>query len=647
MTRRNIRSLILAGLLAPALATLCLAQTGTPVPALSALDGVMQQALARYSVKGGALAVVKDGHLVFARGYGWADSEAQLPVQPDSLFRWASTSKTLTATAVMRLAESGKLNLDSPIFGILNQYSPYNGKLGDNRLAGITVRQVLHHVGGWDRMVSGDPVTGDRTLDASNATRTSFPPTRDTVIRYMLAQRLDFDPGARFAYSNFGYMLLGRVIEKISGQSYPAYVRDAVLTPAGLPGIQQGGSTLAARLPGEVKYYDYPGAPMVSSFVSAAREMEPAPYGFANFDLNDAGGAWVGSVIDLAKFTALLDGIRPRAPVNATTFGAMIAQTPRNTWVDSVGWYGFGLFATPQLGGTTWSHGGSVPGARSYFWRFANGICYAFLFNGDSKDQSSLTSYAAQAVWDSLAAVTDWPDHDLFPQYYAPSIVLSGVVNAASFLPGPIAPASLITVIGADLGGKDSAVTISLREEGGVERPVHLFYSGPGQLNGVLPGEALPGDATLIARREGWPDAVAAMTIAPVSPGVFTLNQAGLAAASLVRSRVGEQPSWEPVFQMDGSGDVIARPIVFGGEQEDLFLILYCTGVRGRRGEQGVTVQLGDVAVVADFAGPQLEFEGLDQINIKLPRTLAGKGEVSVTAEVDGLRSNNVSLTFR
>ena len=414
----------------------------------------MQQALARYSVKGGALAVVKDGHLVFARGYGWADSEAQVPVQPDSLFRWASTSKTLTATAVMRLAESGKLNLDAPIFGILNQYSPYNGKLGDNRLAGITVRQVLHHVGGWDRMVSGDPVTGDRTLDASNATRTSFPPTRDTVIRYMLAQRLDFDPGSRFAYSNFGYMLLGRVIEKISGQAYEAYVRDAVLTPAGLPRIQQGGSTLAARLAGEVKYYDYPGAPMVSSYVSAAREMEPAPYGFSNFDLGDADGAWVGSVIDLAKFTAVLDGVRPRAPIRADSFGAMIAQTPRNTWVDSVGWYGFGLFATPQLGGITWSHGGSLPGTRSYFWRFANGICYAFLFNGDSKDQSSLTSYVAQAVWDSLAAVTDWPDHDLFPQYYAPSVVPAGVVNAASFLPGPIAPASLMTVDRRRSGGQ-------------------------------------------------------------------------------------------------------------------------------------------------------------------------------------------------
>src|SRR5260370_39156690 len=79
ITRQSIRSLMLAGLLAPAIGTLCVAQTGTPVAALSSLDGVMQQALPRYSVKGGALAVVKDGHLVFARGYGWAESEAQLP----------------------------------------------------------------------------------------------------------------------------------------------------------------------------------------------------------------------------------------------------------------------------------------------------------------------------------------------------------------------------------------------------------------------------------------------------------------------------------------------------------------------------------------------------------------------------------------
>ena len=639
--------LLFASFIAPVASLLCVAQTGTPVPALSSLDGVMQQALARYSVKGGAIAVVKDGHLVFARGYGWADSEAQLPVQPDSLFRWASTSKTLTAAAVMRLAESGELNLDSPIFGILSQYSPYNGKLGDSRLAGITVRQVLHHVGGWDRMISGDPVTGDRTIDASTATRSAFPPSRDTVIRYMLAQRLDFEPGSRFAYSNFGYMLLGRVIEKISGQPYAEYVRTTVLIPMGLPRIQQSGSTLANRLSGEVRYYDYPGAPLVKSYVSAAREMEPAPYGFANFDLNDAGGAWAGSIVDLAKFTAMLDGARPRAPLSPGSFTAMIAPTPSNTWVDSISWYGFGLFAVPQLGGITWSHGGTVPGTRSGFWHFANGICYAFLFNGDAKDQTSLISYVAQATWDSLAAVTDWPDHDLFPQYYPPGIAPSGVVNAASFLPGPIAPASLASVIGTDLGGKGAEATVFLRDSRGAEWPMHLSYSGPGQLNGVLPGEAAPGDATLIVRRAGWTDAGAAVSIAPVAPGIFTINQAGLVAASLVRSPPGRQPFWEDVFQIDESGSIVAKPIVFGDGEETLSLILYGTGIRGRSPGGAVTVHLGDFAVGAEFAGPQPQYEGLDQLNVRLPMALAGQGSVKVSVDVEGLLSNVGSLTFR
>src|SRR4051812_21719260 len=143
-----------ARLLALALVVpLCRAQTGTPVPALSALDGVMQQALSRYSVKGGALAVVKDGHLIFARGYGLADAESQSPVQPDSLFRWCSISKTITAAAIMRLAQENKLDLDSPVFSILDQFAPYNGTWGDSRLRSITVRQVLHHTGGWDRTV--------------------------------------------------------------------------------------------------------------------------------------------------------------------------------------------------------------------------------------------------------------------------------------------------------------------------------------------------------------------------------------------------------------------------------------------------------------------------------------------------------------
>jgi uncharacterized protein (TIGR03437 family) len=638
---KRCASLILAVSL---LALTAIAQTGTPVPALSALDSIMQQALARYNVKGGALAIVKDGHLVFARGYGWADAEAQQPVQPDSLFRWCSISKTVTAAAAMRLVEEGKLDLDASIFTILNQYAPYNGKLGDSRLTAITVRQVLQHTGGWDRAISPqyDPVVGEGSLKISQTTGAPFPPSADDVIRYMLAQRLDFAPGSRFAYSNFGYVLIGRVIEKIGGQTYDAFVRKKVLDPSGLPHVQKGSSVLAGRLPSEAKYYDYPGAPLINSYLSPAREMVPAPYGLLNCELGAPAGAWVGSAIDLAKFVAMLDGARAPALVSAGSFSQMLAQSQPPIWVDVFGWYGFGLFVQRQPDGINWDHGGYSPGSQGYFYRFANGLGYAVLFNGASQDGAYPIGYVGQAVWDAMAAVRDWPDHDLFPQYYPPRIGEVGVVNAASFRPGALAPDSLATILGVDLGGRSADPAVSLRDSGGMERPVQVLYSGPGQLNIVLPGDAVPGDASVLVRREGFPDAVAALPVTAVSPGVFTLNEAGLAAASLVRGKV-----WEPVFQIDGDGKVIAKPIAFGPESEDLTLVLYCTGVRGRSALTAVTVSLGDRKLAAFYAGSQVQYAGLDQINVSLPRNLAGAGEIPVTVEVDGATSNTASLAFR
>ncbi len=634
--------------LALALALPALAQTGQAVPEFSALDSVMQQALARYGVKGGALAVVKDGHLIFARGYGWADAESQTPAQPDSLFRWGSIAKTITAAAVVRLVEDGKLDLDTPVWSILNQYTPYNGRWGDSRLGSITVRQLLHHTGGWDRDQSGDPMLGDPTVDASKATNTFFPPSQDAMIRYMLTKRLDFDPGSRFAYSNFGYMLLGRIIEKVSGQTYEAYVREKVLDPLGLPSVQHGRSNLAGRLPGEVKYYDYPGAPLISSFVSAAREKEPAPYGLLNMDLNDADGGWIGSVIDLAKFVSMLDGTRPRALVSPRSFASMIAETSRNTWVPgSPNWYGFGLFLVSQMGGVTWSHGGAAPGTNAWFYRFANGVAYAYVFNGATQDHVYPNAYTGQAVWDALADVPVWPDHDLFPRYYAPRIAPGGAVNAASFAEGVLAPGSLATIPGVDLGGQDADATVALRDAGGIERQMDVVYSGPGQLNSLVPAESLQGEAAVIVRREGWPDATAAVSVAAVSPGIFTLNQAGLAAASLVRSRSGQTPVWESVYLVDAEGKVIAKPIEFGEEDEELALILYCTGVRGRSSPQAVAVEIGGLNLSASYAGPQLQFAGLDQINVTLPKTLAGVGDASVRVSVDGSPANSVWLTFR
>jgi uncharacterized protein (TIGR03437 family) len=172
-------------------------------------------------------------------------------------------------------------------------------------------------------------------------------------------------------------------------------------------------------------------------------------------------------------------------------------------------------------------------------------------------------------------------------------------------------------------------------------------YSGPHQINSILPDESALGDASLVVRRPGWPDAVAAFPIAQIAPGVFTLNTLGLAAASIVRSRPGQAQSWESVYQVDPGGNVTAKPISFGAEDETLSLVLYCTGVRGRGAVSGVTLQIGDLKLFALYAGPKNQYAGLDQINVDLPRGLSGAGDAIVKATVDGRASNPVHLMFK
>src|SRR3954453_12633531 len=531
------------------------AQSGSPSEELSVLDTVMQQALTRYHVNGGALAIAKDGRLVYARAFGVADNSSQTPVQPQSVFRWCSVSKTVTATAVMRLVEQDKLDLDRPIFDIVDQFAPYNGVWGDARLHGITVRKVLNHTGGWDRAISSvlDPIVAEGSVKVSQATGAAFPPSRDAVIRYMLAQRLDFAPGSRFGYSNFGYMLLGRVVEKISGRSYDSFVREEILSPMGLSQVQKASAHLTGRLPQEVTYYDYPGAPLVSSYVSPGREKVAAPYGILNPELDDAGGAWAGSVIDLAKFVSMLDGSRPPALLTPQSFHSMVAQSKPATWADAAGWYGFGLFVQPGQDGLTWDHGGYNPGSKSYFYRFPNGVAVAFLFNGEAADGNSVGAYAAQTIANVVFSVRGWPDPDLFPEFYGPRVRAKGVVNSASFQTAPVAPGSLISIFGTDLGGKGVDLRLLERDSSGSELPVSVLASTPDQINAVLPEGSATGPATMTVRRTGWPDSTVEFPVTTVAPGLFLINSAGLAAASIVRSRPGQVASWEEVYAIDAT----------------------------------------------------------------------------------------------
>src|SRR5579871_1547440 len=222
--------------------------TGAPVPGMDGLDHVMLMLLQKYQIPGGALAVSKDGHLVMARGYGYAVRDAGTPVQPTSLFRIGSNTKVVTATAVLTLADLGLLNLDAPAFALLSIQAPA-GATVDPRIATITVRELLQHTAGFDDTVSPDPMYREDAIAAAMG----VPPPADcpTIIAYMLGKPLDVDPGTKYVYSNFGYCVLGRVVEAASGMSYGDYVQQHVLAPAGISDMGLGHTLQAQRLANE------------------------------------------------------------------------------------------------------------------------------------------------------------------------------------------------------------------------------------------------------------------------------------------------------------------------------------------------------------------------------------------------------------
>ena len=229
------------------------AQTGQAIPEMAHYDAFFASFLAQYGIPGASVAVSKNGRLVYARGFGQADVAASDPVEPTSRARIASISKPVTAIAVMTLVEDGLLGLDDAAFALLDDLPPRDGYADAAGLAQITVRDLLQHSGGWDRDATGyDPMFQNAAIAA--AMGVARPAPVEATIRYMRSRPLDFAPGARYAYSNFGYAVLGRIIERVTGQSYAAYVQ-GVFAEAGVETMELGRSLAGEALPGEVSYY--------------------------------------------------------------------------------------------------------------------------------------------------------------------------------------------------------------------------------------------------------------------------------------------------------------------------------------------------------------------------------------------------------
>ena len=193
------------------------------------MEQFIERWMARNNIRGASLAIMRNEHLIYAKGFGWADKELERRAEAGDIYRIASASKLVTAIGIMKLVDEGKLSVDQTVFGeqgILNEFTTYR----DKRVPRITVHHLLNHTSGFSRRM-GDPMF--RSADLLNWVGKDSTLSAEELINWQLGMRLRDNPGGSAQYSNIGYLVLSKVIERVSGMSYEEYLQSHVLRPAG------------------------------------------------------------------------------------------------------------------------------------------------------------------------------------------------------------------------------------------------------------------------------------------------------------------------------------------------------------------------------------------------------------------------------
>jgi uncharacterized protein (TIGR03437 family) len=215
--------------------------------------------------------------------------------------------------------------------------------------------------------------------------------------------------------------------------------------------------------------------------------------------------------------------------------------------------------------------------------------------------------------------------------------------SAASFL-ASLAPGAIGSAFGSGLQG----ARVTVADGAGTLQDATVLFSSAGQINYLIPGDAVTGRGAVNLTTANGNTLSTALEISDVAPGIFTANGngKGVAAAQVVLIGSDGSQKYVPVAQCGAApGSCVAQPVSLGSGQAAL--ILYGTGIRGLSSLDNVRCNIGGVSAPILYAGEQGGFQGLDQVNVLIPRELAGRGEVDVTLSVDGQLSNTVRVSFQ
>lgn len=373
------------------------------IPDLLAMDKKVNAYLRKWHMKGASLAITRGDSLVYAKGYGWADEENGLEMTPRHIMRMASVSKLITATGIMVLHDRGELNIKDTVFGpsgILND-STITALIKDKNYYKITVEHLMRHQAGFRR----DPLFSSR--DVKHQLQLDHAPEVEDFYKVVLNRRLKFAPGSWQSYSNFGYLLLSKIIEKVSGMPYDEFIRTAVLAPAGCYDMHIAGTYYEDKRDNEVRYYTHEGDGKYIEEYTDSDLMVERCYGGNNIPLLSGAGAWCGSPAEIARFVASIDG-RPEVPdiISKESVELMTGYYDRDTF--SLGWND----THPDKG---WSRSGTLSGTTALVKLFPDGECWVFISNTSTWKGPRQANYT-DALFKSLrqSFSSKLPQRDMF-----------------------------------------------------------------------------------------------------------------------------------------------------------------------------------------------------------------------------------------
>jgi len=364
-------------------------------------DAAIRRFMRYWDIKGGSFALMKNDSLIYAKGYGYSNVQDSIECEVKNVFRVASVSKLITAVAIMRLCETGKLTTQDKVFGeegILCDTLFLNYR--DKNIKKITVEHLLRHTSGF-----ANP-HGDAAFNmdlVAKYLKKELPLSMDDMVLYATKLRLRAVPGGWFNYSNLGYIILSKVIEKVSGIPYETYVKDSVLAPIGCYDIHLAHNYSSEFLENEVTYYEVKEAEPVPAYDGSDSLVMKSLGGNDVHGLYGAGG-WVASPVELLKLVSAID--------NCPVKGEFLSQESIDFMTLSDKQHKPAGWAT--VTSREWLRSGSMAGTSALIKAQQDGYTWVFLSNSSSWTGPGLSRQMNRDITRALKRVKKWPEVDYF-----------------------------------------------------------------------------------------------------------------------------------------------------------------------------------------------------------------------------------------